>query len=69
MSKIKVLSNDMVVMGKVMATMQTAQGTISADLYASIKEVAEMKYRNVELETRLSNLEEMVKTLTEKGGL
>lgn len=68
MSKIKDLSNDVKIMERVMATMQTAQGTISADLYAAIKEVAEMKYRNVELEARLTNLEHMVKTIHEKGG-
>jgi len=38
------------------------------DLYASIKEVAELKYRTVELELRLSNLEETVKILTKEGG-
>jgi SMC interacting uncharacterized protein involved in chromosome segregation len=44
------------------------QTTISTDLYASIKEVAELKYRIVELEARLSNLEAMVKMCVTKGG-
>jgi len=68
MSRIKDLKNEVLVMGKVLATMQTAQGTVSADLYASIKEVSGLKYQIVELDLRLSNLEEMVKALTEKGG-
>jgi len=67
-SRIKELRGEVLTLGKVMATMQTAQGTVSADLYASIKEVAELKYSIVELNLRLSNLEEMVKSLTEKGG-
>jgi predicted ATP-grasp superfamily ATP-dependent carboligase len=41
---------------------------IHIDLYASIKEVAELRYRMVELELRLSNLEEMVKAIKETGG-
>jgi len=62
-SRIKELKNIVDIMGRVVADMQTAQGTVSTDLYASIKEVAELKYRNVELELRLSNLEEMVKKI------
>lgn len=36
------------------------------DLYKSIKEVAEMKYRILELETKLSNLEATVKLMVVK---
>jgi len=36
------------------------------DLYKSIKEVAEMKYRILELETKLSNLESTVKLMVVK---
>jgi len=38
--------------------------TMNVDLYGLMKEVEKMKYANVELELRLSNLETMVKTLT-----
>ena len=68
MSKLKDLSNFVDVIGKSLSATQKKQATISADLYASIKEVAEMKYRNVELEARLSNLEAMVKILNDRGG-
>lgn len=68
MSKIKDLTNTVNVQEKCLSETQKNQATIRTDLYASIKEVAEMKYRMVELETRLSNLEEMVKTIHEKGG-
>ena len=40
--------------------------TMNVDLYGLMKEVEKMKYANVELELRLSNLEEMVKALTKK---
>jgi len=36
------------------------------DLYKSIKEVAEMKYRLLEAETKLNNLTSTVKILTGK---
>ena len=36
---------------------------MKTDLYKSIKEVAEMKYRILELETKLSNLESTVKLM------
>ena len=42
------------------------QDTLESDLYALTKEAAKVKYQIVELELRLSNLEEMVKTITEK---
>ena len=42
----------------------TKVDTMDADLYGLMKEVGCMKYSNVELELRLSNLETMVKTLT-----
>ncbi len=37
------------------------------DLYKSIKEVAEMKYRLLEAETKLNNLTSTVKVLTGRG--
>lgn len=48
--------------------LETRQGTISDDLYGSIKEVAELKYRMVEYETKLANLTAMVKILGGKVG-
>ena len=36
------------------------------DLYKSIKEVAEMKYRILEVETKLNNLTSTFKILTDK---
>ena len=42
--------------------------TLDTDLYSDIKETSQLKYRMVELELRLSNLEAMVKIQTEKGG-
>jgi len=43
--------------------------SMKSDLYKSIKEVAEMKYRLLEVETSLHNLTMAVKILTGKGGL
>jgi len=37
------------------------------DLYKSIKEVAELKYRILEVETKLNNLTSTVKILTGRG--
>jgi len=68
MSKLKDLSNFVDVVAKTLSETQGNQAIIRTDLYASIKEVSEIKYRMVELETRLSNLEAMVKTMHEKGG-
>lgn len=67
MSRVSDMIKDVFKMDKVLADMQAKHTTVSTDLYAAIKEVAELKYRIVELELRLSNLEAMVKTLTEKG--
>ncbi len=41
--------------------------SMKSDLYKSIKEVAEMKYRLLEVETSLHNLTMAVKILTGKG--
>lgn len=68
MSKIKDLTNDVKEVNKSILSIMETHDTVSADLYAFIKEVAEIKYRMVELETRLSNLEAMVKILNDKGG-
>ena len=68
MSKIKDLTGvvrDLAANGLTLAKRLT---TVHSDLYASIKEVGQLKYRIVELELRLSNLEETVKSLMEKGG-
>jgi len=40
--------------------------SMRADLYKSIKEVAELKYRFLEVETKLSNLEATVKLMVVK---
>ena len=42
------------------------QDTLESDLYALTKEASIVKYQIVELTFRLSNMEEMVKTLTER---
>ena len=39
---------------------------MKTDLYKSIKEVAEMRYRILEIETKLSNLEATVKLMVVK---
>jgi len=39
---------------------------MKVDLYKSIKEVAEMRYRILEIETKLSNLEATVKLIVVK---
>ena len=59
MSKIKDLLGIGEVVDQKMASMKD-------DLYKSIKEVAEMKYRILELETKLSNLEATVKLMVVK---
>lgn len=59
MSKIKDLLGIGEVVDQKMASMKD-------DLYKSIKEVAEMKYRILELETKLSNLESTVKLMVVK---
>jgi len=41
--------------------------TMKDDLYKNIKEVAELKYRLLEAETKLNNLEVMVKIINERG--
>lgn len=68
MSRIKDLSNFVDVMGKSLSNAVKKQDVIYADLYASIKEVAELKYRIVELNTKLANLEATVKIIHEKVG-
>ena len=68
MSKSKELRKDVSDLAKSILVIMKKHTTVSTDLYASIKEVAELKYRNVELEARLANLEAMVKILNEKGG-
>ena len=68
MSKIKDILTINTKLKEALKPLSGIQDTIKADLYASIKEVAELKYRTVELELRIGNLEQMVKILTGKGG-
>lgn len=44
------------------------QDTLESDLYALTKEASIVKYQIVELNLRLSNIEETVKMIAEKGG-
>lgn len=67
MSRIKDVTESVKIMGNVVTTMQKEQDTMKSDLYGSIKEVSELKYRIVELEARLSNLEAMVKMCVKEG--
>lgn len=45
----------------------TRTATMRDDLYKNIKEVAELKYRLLEAEIKLNNLEAMVKIIKEEG--
>jgi len=48
------------------AVVEKTVAVMKVDLYKSIKEVAEMKYRILEIETKLSNLEAFIKSNTVK---
>jgi len=64
MSRIKDLTKIVSDLAKNQVRIGEAMKVIHKDLYASIKEVSQLKYSIVELDLRLSNLETMVKTLT-----
>lgn len=66
MIKIKDFFGIEVTINKKLEPFFSKQATLESDLYALTKEAASVKYQIVELELRLSNLEEMVKTLTPK---
>lgn len=68
MSKIKDLLGIERIFKEVTKPLLSIQEGIRVDLYSSIKEVAELKYRIVEMEVRIGNLEEMVKILMKEGG-
>jgi len=68
MSKIKDFFGIAVTINEKLEPFFSKQATLESDLYALTKEAASVKYQIVELELRLSNLEEMVKSIKETGG-
>ena len=68
MSRVTDVINDVKILQQVVVALQDKQVKMHPDLYATIKEVSELRYRMVELETRLSNLSATVKAMHEKGG-
>ena len=48
------------------AAVEAKTAVMKKDLYKAIKEIAEMQYKQVELDTKLSNLEALVKSNTVK---
>lgn len=63
MSKIKDLFSIDEIVKKEIKPLLGIQDKFHVDLYGAIKEVAELKYRIIEMEVRIGNLEEMVKIL------